>query len=216
MGRGSIGILIADDHYVVRMGLVALVETEPDLQVIGEAADGVQAVELFKRLVPDLTLMDLRMPRKDGITATREIREQFPEARILMLTTFDGDDDIHKSLSAGANGYLLKDSAGEEVVAAIRAVHSGERYLSSKLSQKVLDDYVRERSGDHPLERLSARELQVLKLIVEGKTSNEVAVLLGLSPKSIESYRSRLMLKLGIDDMPGLVKFAIHRDLTSH
>jgi len=214
MGRGSIGILIADDHYVVRMGLVALVETEPDLQVIGEAADGVQAVELFKRLRPDLTLMDLRMPRKDGITATREIREQFPEARILMLTTFDGDDDIHKSLSAGANGYLLKDSAGEEVVAAIRAVHSGERYLSSKLSQKVLDDYVRERSGDHPLERLSARELQVLKLIVEGKTSNEVAVLLGLSPKSIDTYRSRLMLKLGIDDMPGLVKFAIRHGMT--
>jgi len=137
MGRDSIGILIADDHYVVRMGLVALVETEPDLQVIGEAADGVQAVELFKRLRPDLTLMDLRMPRKDGITATREIREQFPEARILMLTTFDGDDDIHKSLSAGANGYLLKNATREHLIPALRAVAAGQRWIPKDVARRL-------------------------------------------------------------------------------
>src|SRR5258708_5730580 len=122
MGKSSIGILIADDHYVVRMGLAALVETEPDLQVIGEAADGARAVELFQELRPDLTLMDLRMPVKDGITATREIRARFPEARILMLTTFDGDDDIHKSLSAGASGYLLKNATRVHIIPALRAV----------------------------------------------------------------------------------------------
>src|SRR6266436_3567459 len=139
MGKSSIGILIADDHYVVRMGLAALVETEPDLQVIGEAADGARAVELFQELRPDLTLMDLRMPVKDGITATREIRDRFPEARILMLTTFDGDDDIHKSLSAGASGYLLKNATRTAGTAPTRQGPGQQRDCRCPRHQRIHD-----------------------------------------------------------------------------
>ena len=123
----KIRILIADDHFVVRMGLTALVNTEPDMEVVAEAADGAQALELFARFVPDLALMDLKMPVKTGIEATFEICHQFPTARILMLTAFDGDEDIYKALQAGAQGYVLKSSPGEKLIPALRAVAAGQR-----------------------------------------------------------------------------------------
>ena len=209
-----IDVLLLDDHAVVRDGLRALLAAQPDIRVVGSFGASADAVDFVTRSAPDVAVLDIALPGIDGIETARRIHDLSPDTHLLMLSMHATPEHIFQAFRVGANGYLLKDSAGEEVVAAIRAVHSGERYLSSKLSQQVLDDYVRERSGDHPLERLSARELQVLKLIVEGKTSNEVAVLLGLSPKSIDTYRSRLMLKLGIDDMPGLVKFAIRHGMT--
>jgi DNA-binding NarL/FixJ family response regulator len=132
-----------------------------------------------------------------------------------MLSMHASPEFVYQALRAGASGYVLKESAGDEVVAAVRAVHAGNRYLSEKISTRTLEDYVRERGPQHPLERLSPRERQVMKLIVEGNTSNEVAALLGVSSKSVDTYRSRLMAKLEIDDLPGLVKFAIRQGLTS-
>ena len=205
MGRDSIGILIADDHYVVRMGLVALVETEPDLQVIGEAADGVQAVELFKRLRPDLTLMDLRMPRKDGITATREIREQFPEARILMLTTFDGDDDIHKSLSAGANGYLLKNATREHLIPALRAVAAGQRWIPKDVARRLANRKM--------FEVLTPREVEVLHQLAEGLANKEIADVLDISEYTTKDHLKSILSKLHVADRTEAVTAAIQRGI---
>ena len=205
MGRGSISILIADDHYVVRMGLVALVETEPDLQVIGEAADGVQAVELFKRLRPDLTLMDLRMPRKDGITATREIREQFPEARILMLTTFDGDDDIHKSLSAGANGYLLKNATREHLIPALRAVAAGQRWIPKDVARRL--------ANRRMFEVLTPREVEVLHQLAKGLANKEIADVLDISEYTTKDHLKSILSKLHVADRTEAVTAAIQRGI---
>ena len=205
MGRSSIGILIADDHYVVRMGLMALVETEPDLQVIGEAADGVQAVELFKRLRPDLTLMDLRMPRKDGITATREIREQFPEARILMLTTFDGDDDIHKSLSAGANGYLLKNATREHLIPALRAVAAGQRWIPKDVTRRL--------ANREMFEVLTPREVEVLHQLAKGLANKEIADVLDISEYTTKDHLKSILSKLHVADRTEAVTAAIQRGI---
>jgi len=205
MGRGSISILIADDHYVVRMGLVALVETEPDLQVIGEAADGVQAVELFKRLRPDLTLMDLRMPRKDGITATREIREQFPEARILMLTTFDGDDDIHKSLSAGANGYLLKNATREHLIPALRAVAADQRWIPKDVARRLANRKM--------FEVLTPREVEVLHQLAKGLANKEIADVLDISEYTTKDHLKSILSKLHVADRTEAVTAAIQRGI---
>ena len=205
MGRGSIGILIADDHYVVRMGLVALVETEPDLLVIGEAADGVQAVELFKRLRPDLTLMDLRMPRKDGITVTREIRERFPEARILMLTTLDGDDDIHKSLSAGANGYLLKNATREHLIPALRAVAAGQRWIPKDVARRLANRKM--------FEVLTPREVEVLHQLAKGLANKEIADVLDISEYTTKDHLKSILSKLHVADRTEAVTAAIQRGI---
>ena len=205
MGRGSIGILIADDHYVVRMGLVALVETEPDLHVIGEAADGVQAVELFKRLRPDLTLMDLRMPRKDGITVTREIRERFPEARILMLTTLDGDDDIHKSLSAGANGYLLKNATREHLIPALRAVAAGQRWIPKDVARRLANRKM--------FEVLTPREVEVLHQLAKGLANKEIADVLDISEYTTKDHLKSILSKLHVADRTEAVTAAIQRGI---
>jgi DNA-binding NarL/FixJ family response regulator len=134
----KIRVLVADDHFVVRMGLSALVNTEPDMEVVGEAVDGAQAVEMYRRLNPNLVLMDLRMPVKDGIAATREIRGLHPHARVLMLTTYDGDTDIHRAIEAGAQGYVLKNSTGDKLIPALRAVAAGEKWIPKKEIGDVL------------------------------------------------------------------------------
>jgi DNA-binding NarL/FixJ family response regulator len=198
-------ILIADDHFVVRMGLVALVETEPDLQVIGEAADGVQAVELFKKLRPDLTLMDLRMPLKDGITATREIRDQFPEAQILMLTTFDGDDDIHKALSAGANGYLLKSATRESLIPALRAVAAGQRWIPKEVASRL--------ASRKMFEELTPRELEVLHQLAKGLANKEIADVLKISEHTVKDHLKNILGKLRVADRTEAVTAALQRGI---
>jgi DNA-binding NarL/FixJ family response regulator len=160
-------------------------------------------------------VLDITLGGIDGIEAAKRIHDLCPETHILMLSMHASPEFVYQALRAGASGYVLKESAGEEVVAAVRAVHAGRRYLSEKISAPAIEDYVRERGVEHPLERLSPRELQVMKLIVEGSTSNEVAALLGVSPKSVDTYRSRLMAKLGVEDLPTLVKIAIRYGMTS-
>jgi len=210
-----ISILLLDDHAVVRDGLQALLAAQPDLRVAGSFGVAAEAIRFAAESPPDVAVLDIALGGLDGIEAAKRIHDLCPETHILMLSMHASPEFVYQALRAGASGYVLKESAGEEVVAAIRAVHAGARYLSEKISAQTLDDYMRERGPEHPLERLSPRERQVMKLIVEGNTSNEVAALLGVSSKSVDTYRSRLMAKLGIDDMPGLVKFAIRHGVTS-
>ena len=213
----SITVFLADDHAVVRDGLRVLLEAQSDITVIGDAADGREAVSRVARLRPDVVVIDVAMPELNGIEAAREIGEVCPSTQIIILSMHSTTEHIFRALQAGACGYLLKESAGIEVVNAVRAVHTGHRYLSQKISDKLVDDYVRQRQAAEaksPLGRLSPREREVLQLVVEGKTSAEIADVLSLSVKTVETYRSRLMHKLGISDLPALVKFAIQHGLT--
>lgn len=213
----SITVFLADDHAVVRDGLRFLLEAQPDISVIGDAANGRDAVRLVAQLCPDVVIMDIAMPELNGVEAARKIGEVCPSTQVIILSMHSTTEHIFRALQAGARGYLLKESAGIEVVNAVRAVHAGHRYLSPKISDGLIDDYVRQREAagaKSPLARLSPREREVLQLVVEGKSSAEIADMLSLSLKTIETYRSRLMRKLGISDLPGLVKFAIQHGLT--
>lgn len=201
----EIRILIVDDHYVVRMGLIALVETEPDLRVVGEAADGVQAVEQFRKLKPDLTLMDLRMPLLDGITATREIRSQFPEARILMLTTYDGDEDIHKALSAGARGYLLKNSTRESLIPALRAVAQGQSWIPQEVASRL--------AARKSFEALTPREVEVLEQLAKGLANKEIADVLRISEHTVKDHLKNILGKLRVADRTEAVTAALQRGI---
>jgi len=210
-----IEVLLLDDHAVVRDGLAALLGAEPDVAIVGSFGSAAAAIEAAVRAPPDVALLDIALPDIDGIEAARRIHDLCPGTQIVMLSMHASPEHVYQALRAGALGYVLKESAGQEVVSAVRTVHAGHRYLSQKISPAALEEYVRLRGDEHPLERLSARERQVLKLIVEGNTSNQVAGQLGLSPKSVDTYRSRLMAKLAIEDMPGLVKFAIRHGVTT-
>jgi len=213
----EISVFLADDHAVVRDGLRFLLEAQPDIRVVGDAANGRDAVRQVAQLCPDVVVMDIAMPELSGIEAARRIREVCPSTQVVILSVHSTAEHIFQALQAGARGYLLKESAGVEVINAVRAVRAGRRYLSQKISDKVIDDYVHQReaaAARSPLARLSPREREILQLVVEGKSSAEIAAILFLSPKTVETYRSRLMQKLGISDLPGLVKFAIQHGLT--
>jgi DNA-binding NarL/FixJ family response regulator len=209
-----IRVLLADDHAVVRDGLRALLEAQPGIEVVGDVANGREAVREAQKLRPDVIVMDIAMPDLNGIEATLQIQEIAASARILILSMHSTTEHIFRALQAGARGYVLKDSAGVEVVEAVRAVNAGRRYLSQKIAAAVIDDYTAERHRTSPLESLSRRERQILQLIAEGKTSAEVGAMLFLSPKTVDTYRSRMMQKLGIGDVPTLVKFAIQHGVT--
>ncbi len=213
----TITVLLADDHAVLRDGLRVMLEAEADIEVIGDAADGREAVQRAAQCRPDVVVMDIAMPELNGIEAAREIGNLCPSSQVVILSMHSTSEHIFRALQAGARGYLLKESAGAEVVRAVRAVHAGRRYLSERISDRLVDDYVRERQTTEaktPLARLSPRESEVLQLVVEGKSSAEIGEMLCLSPKTVETYRSRLMSKLGIHDLPGLVKFAVQHGLT--
>ena len=210
-----IKVLLADDHAVVRDGLQALLATQPDLRVTGSFSAAEDALRFAGESPPDVAVLDIALPGVAGIEVAKRMQDLCPETHVLMLSMHATPEFVYQALRAGASGYVLKESAGEEVVAAVRAVHAGRRYLSGKISARAVDDYSRDRGPEPLLERLSARERQVLRLIVEGHSSAEAAVLLGVSPKSVDTYRSRLMAKLGIDDLPSLVKLAIRHGMTS-
>lgn len=211
----AISVLLLDDHAVVRDGLQALLAADPALQVAGSFAHADEALRFAADTPPDVAILDIALAGVDGIEAARRLHDLYPGTQILILSMHATPEFVYQALRAGASGYVLKESAGEEVIAAIHAVHAGRRYLSQRISAPALDDYAKQRGPESPLERLSARERQVLELIVEGHTSAEVAAQLGVSPKSVDTYRSRLMAKLGIEDLPALVKFAIRHGMTS-
>ena len=211
----SISVLLLDDHAVVRDGLRALLAAAGDIVVVASCGAAEEALREAESVRPDVAILDITLPGMDGIETARRLHEQSPETHTLMLSMHADLEHVFQSFSAGAAGYVLKDSAGDEVVAAVRAVSAGRRFLSGKIPASSLEEYSRTRGSERPLDRLSPRELQVLKMIVDGQTSNEVAGKLGISPKSVDTYRSRLMLKLGAEDLTKLVKFAIRQGITS-
>jgi RNA polymerase sigma factor (sigma-70 family) len=212
----SISVFLADDHAVVREGIKLLLETQADFQVVGEATDGREAVRQVARLHPRVSILDIAMPELNGIEAARQIRKACPETRVIILSMHSSREHIFQALQAGARGYLLKEAAGIEVIQAVRAVHAGGRYLSQKISDLVIDEYLRQgeaAAGDSLLERLSPREREVLQLVAEGKSTAEIAQILPLSSKTVDTYRSRLMEKLGLKDLSALIKFALQHGL---
>jgi DNA-binding NarL/FixJ family response regulator len=209
-----ISVLIADDHGVVAEGLKHLVDAQADMRVIGLVGDGREAVRVAREARPDVVLMDLSMPELNGADATRAIVANDPKCRVIVLSMYAEREYVRRALKAGAVGYVVKRSAAREVVEAIRAAHSGQRYLSSKVADVVIEDYSAD-DKDDALGKLSAREREVLQLIAEGRTGAEIAERLTLSQKTVETYRARLIEKLGIRDVPGLVRFAIQRGLVS-
>jgi DNA-binding NarL/FixJ family response regulator len=198
-------IVIADDHFIVRMGLVALVDTEPDMEVVAEAADGVQAVEQYNRLKPDLILMDLRMPLKSGIEATLHIRRDHPNARVLMLTTFDGDEDIYRALHAGAQGYVLKSATGAALIPALRAVAAGEKWIPEEVAARL--------SAREMFEELTPREVQVLQHLAKGLANKEIADVLNISDHTAKDHLKSILGKLKVVDRTEAVTAALQRGI---
>lgn len=210
----TITVFVADDHAIVREGLASLLAAQPDIRVIGTAADGRAALREVMKLQPDVVVMDIAMPQMNGIDATRELRARVPQARVVILSMHSSVEYVFHALKAGACGYLLKESAAKEIVDAVRAAYARRRYLSANVAEMMADNIGR-RPTASPLESLSARERQVLQLVAEGHSSAQIAATLHLSPKSVDTYRSRLMQKLHIGDIAGLVKFSIQHGLTS-
>jgi len=214
----TITIFLADDHNVLRDSLRFLLDAQPDFQVVGVADNGRDAAQQVERLHPDVAVLDIAMPEMNGIRAAEHIRRACPETQVLILSMHRTPEHISQALQAGARGYLLKESAGDEVIEAIRVVHAGNRYLSQSISDAVLDYYVNLHQGEtapDPLENLTPREREVLELLVQGKSSSEIGGQLSLSPRTVDTYRSRIMQKLDIPNLPGLVKFAIRHGLIS-
>jgi DNA-binding NarL/FixJ family response regulator len=211
----AIRVLIADDHGVVAEGLRFVVEAQPDMEVIDCIQDSREAVRRSIEAHPDVVLMDHAMPLLNGAEATHLIRERCPETHVIILSMYSDQVHVVRALQAGATGYVVKKSAAKEVVDAIRTVHRGGRYLSKELADSVIDQVVYKAASEDLLERLSSRERQVLQLLAEGHAVPDIATTLSLSPKTVETYRARMMEKLDIHDLATLVKFAIQHGITT-
>jgi two-component system NarL family response regulator len=201
----AIRVLVVEDHNVVRQGLVALLNVVEGLTVVGEAADGLEAIDQFRKHQPDITLMDLRLPRLSGVEAILRIRQEAPQARVIVLTTYDGDEDIYRALKAGARAYLLKGMTGEELVTTIRAVHAGKSHIPPAIAEKLA-----ERMGT---EELTPREFDVLKEIVSGKSNKEIASELNVSEATVKTHINSLLGKLGVTDRTQAATAAIQRGI---
>lgn len=210
-------VFICDDHSIVREGLHLILEREVDMKVVGEADNGVTALRRIAELRPTVAIIDVSMPGNvNGIDATQRIRQEVPETRVIMLSMYSSADYVGRALRAGAHGYVLKASATADIVTAVRAVVAGERYLSPGVEDELLNALLSPQKGGAPelrTEKLSVREREVLQLVVEGKSSVEIAELLGLSASTVDTYRSRLMQKLQVTNLPDLVRLAIREGL---
>jgi two-component system response regulator NreC len=204
-------ILLADDHTIVRQGLKLIISSHADLQVIGEAANGREVLELAEKLKPDLILMDVAMPELNGIEATRRLREVSPRTKVLVLSMHKEAVYVREILKAGARGYILKDAIDTELISAIQSVARGDGYISPAISGTLLSDY--RQNITNPLDLLSSREREVLQLIAEGKTNKEVATRLNLSVYTVDSHRGKIMEKLNLHSTGELVRFAMKQGL---
>jgi DNA-binding NarL/FixJ family response regulator len=208
----SLRILVADDHGIVRAGIRLLLERQPGMEVVGEASDGAEAVELAIRLRPDLSILDVGMPRLTGLQAAREIRAQRPGARVLMLSMHDDEHYLFEALKAGASGYVLKREADHDLVAAVHAVGRGEAFLTNAAERSIIRQWMADGAAG-PAIPLTPREEEVVKLIAEAHTNAQIASILHLSEKTIESHRANVLRKLGMRDRVELVRYAIRRGL---
>lgn len=214
----KIRVLVADDHAIIREGLRVMLGNQPDMEVVGVAANGREAIRLVDEKEPDVAVIDISMPELNGIEAIQQILPRYPQMKVVVLSIHETKPYVHRALKAGARGYLIKETAGLEVVDAVRAVYRGERYLSQRIADLLTDGSFRKLETSievSPLETLSSREREILQLVAEGKTSQEIAERLSISPKTVDTYRSRLMHKIGVEDMAGLVKFAIQHGVIS-
>ena len=203
--NNKIRIMVVDDQAVVRQGFVALINTVPDMEVIAEGLNGQQAIDLYDQYTPDVTLIDLRMPVVGGVEAIAAIRSNYPDARLIVLTTYDGDEDIYRSLQAGARGYLLKDVFFEELETAIRSVHAGSRHIPAAIAARLAE---RMASSD-----LTSREMEVLELIVQGQSNKEIGASLTISEATVKSHINNILSKLGVTDRTQAVTTALQRGL---
>jgi len=200
-----IRVLCVDDHPLVRKGIAAILANEPDMKLVGESGGGRDAITLFRQLQPDVTLMDLRMPDTDGIEAVRQIRADFPDARIIALTSFDGDQDIYRALEAGVRGYILKEMVHTEVLRAIRMVHSGKRLMPPEVAQRLSEYF--------PQSPLTPREMEVLSLVAQGLANKEIAAKLGTAGGTIKMHVQNILAKLHASDRTHAVTIALHRGI---
>jgi len=209
-------IVLAEDHAMVRAGIRLMIERIPDVQIVAEAKDGSEAVELVRKHRPDILIADIAMPQLNGIDAALRIGRELPQVRTIILSMYSTEEHVYQALKAGVAGYLLKQSAPSELEIAINAVAQGRTYLSPPITQHVVAQY-RDGAGEaeHPLSRLTSRQREVLQLLAEGFTTKEVARALKLSSKTAENHRARIMERLGIHDLPGLVRFAIRNGLAA-
>ena len=203
--ESKLRILVADDHFVVRMGVIAIINNEPDMEIVAEAVNGIQAIELFQKRKPDLALLDSRMPLKNGVEAAQEIRNQCEGARILMLTAFDGDEDIFRAMEAGVQGYVLKNSTGEHLIPAIRTVAAGRRWVPDEVEKRLVA-----RSTYEPL---TPRELEVLHELAKGLANKQIASVLNITEHTTKGYLKSILYKLHVADRTEAVTLAIQRGL---
>jgi two-component system response regulator NreC len=213
-----IRVLLAEDHTMVRKGLRALLDNEEDIEVVGEAEDGRQAIQMTQKLRPEVVVMDISMPRLNGLEATRQIHKLMPEVKVLILTMHTNEEYVFQILKAKAKGYVGKQSAPEELIRAIRAIHQGKTYLSVAVSQVVVEEYlqrVEDSRQKDPFNKLTTREREVLQLIAEGYSTKDIAQQLFISVKTVETHRAHLMEKLGLHSTVELTRYAIRRGLTS-
>jgi DNA-binding NarL/FixJ family response regulator len=207
-------VLVADDHAIVRDGLVTHLSTQPDFEIVGTATNGREALSQALQLEPRIAIFDISMPELDGVEAARQVLAKKPHVSIVVLSMHATPQHVFQALEAGVRGYLLKESAGREIIDAIRVVLGGRRYLSPKVAEIVADG-LSMRNAARPIESLSKRERQIFKLVADGYSSAEIGKMLYLSSKTVDSYRSRMMQKLQVSDVTGLVKLAIQHGLTS-
>ena len=207
MTKESIRVLVVEDHHVVRQGLVALLNVVDGLEVVGEAADGVEAIAQYRKHQPDIALIDLRLPRLSGVEVIERIRMETPQARFIVLTTYDGDEDIYRALQAGARAYLLKGMTSEELIAAIRAVHAGKSHIPPAIAQRLA-----ERMGT---EELTPREFDVLEQIVRGLSNKDIATELEISEATVKTHINNLLSKLGVTDRTQAATAALQRGIVT-
>jgi len=212
----KIRVLVTDDHAIVRDGICALLALTGDIEAVGVAANGREALEMAKELAPDVVLMDIAMPIMDGVEATRRIRKEFPKVKVLALTQYDDKAYVFSVIEAGASGFISKTAVSSELAAGIRSVYRGDSFLSPSVARFLVEDYQQVASmkeSQDPYEQLTNREREVLKLVVEGHTTQEIAAMLVLSPKTVERHRTNLMAKLDIHNRTELIKYALRKGI---
>ena len=211
----KIKVVVADDHTILRQGIKALLDNQEEIEVVGEAKDGREAIKAIEELLPDVILMDIAMPGLNGLEATRRIKKKFPKTKVVVLTMHTNEEYIFQILNAGADGYLVKETAFQDLISAINSVHRGEAFMSPSISKKVMTDYIQRAQGEERVgfDTLTTREREILQLVAEGNSNKKIAEVLFISPKTVETHRAHIMDKLNIHDRAGLIKYAIRKGM---